>query len=387
MLGKLGVADYAVSVTDWRAGRIVWQSPDRGLRKADWGRESTEVSKATVQVHVPSHIADRIEPWMHCLTIYRAGDVVWHGVVMQVTATASGMSIVGWDGAGYFSRRRVPLARSWAQHDATQVMRTMVEDACGPMDATGIVEGIVTRESRLWVTDSWTPSECMLDDVVDALVKMGLSWSVVAGRLLIGPVGAQHTTATLSDRDLDGDFTVVKDGAEVVTDCHVQGKGVWGQWMDGDSPLGLVQAIEKADGLVREGECIQMAERVVKDAGLVPRRLVVPSGARLLPTAPVSIAELVPGVRVPVSSSQTGVTVASVMQVREVSVSVDSGGEDVKVTLSETSITHEVTDMPDPAEIDMRSPYEKELASKANTGTGSGAKQDEDGATVGTAPA
>lgn len=387
MLGRLGVGDYAVVVTDWAAGRVVWQSPDRGLRKADWGRELSEVSKATVQVHVPLHIADRVEPWMHCLTVYRAGEVVWHGVVMQVTATASGMAIVGWDGSGFFSRRRVPLARSWAQHDATQVMRTMVEDACGFADATGLVEGIVTRESRVWVTAAWTPAECMLDDVVDDLVKMGLVWTVVAGRLLVGPVGAQHTTATLSDRDVDGDFTVVKDGAEVVTDCHVQGKGVWGQWMAESSPLGLVQGIEKADGAVREEECVQMAKRVVKDASVTPRRLVVPSGARLLPSAPVGIDELVPGVRVPVSSRQTGVVVSSVMQVREVQVSVDSGGEDVKVTLGETSVTQEVTEMPDPALIDMRSPYEKEQASKTNTSTGSGAKQDEDGATVGTAPA
>ena len=49
MLGRLGVGDYAIVVTDWAAGRIGWQSPDRGLRKADWGRESSEVSKATVQ--------------------------------------------------------------------------------------------------------------------------------------------------------------------------------------------------------------------------------------------------------------------------------------------------------------------------------------------------
>lgn len=383
----LGTEDYAVAVTDWAAGRLVWQSDERSIISAAWGRERSEMSKAECRAVVPPHIADRVEPWMHTLTIYRGGRVVWHGVIVRVTATAGVLDIEASDGSVFFARRRVPIGRTWAQHDATQVMRTMVEDACGFADAAGLVEGMATMESRVWVTAGWTPAECMLVDVVDELVDQGLVWTVAAGRLLVGPIGATHTSAPLSDRDFGGELSVVKDGGQVVTDVHVQGKGVWGQHMAEASPLGLVQAIEKADGVVHEDEARQVAERIVAESSVTPRRLVVPSGARLLPTAPISVEELVPGARVPVSSSQTGVTVAAVMAVKEVSVSVDDDGEDVKVTLSETHVTDRVTDMPDPGLIDMRSPYEKELAKNHASGAGSGAARGEQPDEIGTAPA
>ncbi|MDO4610954.1 hypothetical protein [Corynebacterium sp.] len=370
-------------VADWRARRIVWQTAGSGLVSLEWGREQSEMSKAKVVAAVPGDVAGLLEPWAQTVTIFREGRVVWHGVVVTVTAVAGQVTISAADGAAFFSRRRVPLARLWQQHDATQVMRTMVEDACGPLDATGMVSAITTRESRIWVTASYTPSECMLDDVVDELVKQGLVWSVVAGRLLIGPVAAQHTTALLSDRDIDGQMQVVKDGSAAVTDVHVVGKGVWGQAGE-VSPLGLLQSIEKADGAVRAEECRRMAERIVADGAVTPRRLVMPSSARLLPTAPVALEELMPGVHVPVASSQTGVTVASTMAVKSVSVSVDDDGESVNLGLVEPPVTDEVRELPDPALIDMRSPYEKEQAKSSANGSGGGRKDDEK---VGVAPA
>ncbi|MDO5730772.1 hypothetical protein [Corynebacterium sphenisci] len=382
----LGAEEHTVMVADWRAERVVWQSAGPGLVAVEWAREAMETTKATVTAVVPRDVVEMLEPWAQTLTIFRGGRIVWHGVLVTMTATAARVTLSAADGSVFFSRRRVPLARLWQQHDATQVMRTMVEDACGPLDATGMVSAITTRESRIWVTASWTPAECMLDDVVDDLVEQGLVWSVVAGRLLIGPVAAQHTTALLSDRDIDGQMQVVKDGAAAVTDAHVVGKGVWGQWMDEDSPLGLLQVIEKADGAVREEECRQMARRLVQDGAVTPRRLVMPSSARLLPTAPVRLEELLPGARVPVASSQTGVTVAATMAVKSVKVTAGDDGEHVNVTLVETKVTDDVPNLPDPALIDMRSPCEKELARKNAHGSGGG-RSDDDAEDVGVPPA
>ena len=127
-----------------------------------------------------------------------------------------------------------------------------------------------------------------------------------------------------------------------------------------------------------------MAERIVADGAVTPRRLVMPSSARLLPTAPVALEELMPGVHVPVASSQTGVTVASTMAVKSVSVSVDDDGESVNLGLVEPPVTDEVRELPDPALIDMRSPYEKEQAKSSANGSGGGRKDDEK---VGVAPA
>lgn len=371
----LGSGDYAVVIGDWQAGRMYWQSPEGALIEVDWSRELNEMSKASARITAPDSVINGIEPWAHTMGIYRNGSLVWFGIIVQTTAKAGVVEIEAADGAKFFKHRRVPLHRLWQQHDATQVMRTHVEDACGYLDACSMVENLVTHESRIWVNASYTPSECMVDDVIDDLVEQGLVWTINAGTLIIGPLPGQYTTAQLSDKDLSGEFTVIKDGSDVVTDCHVKGKGVWGQFRE-DSPLGLVQSIEKADGAVREEECQQQAERRVKESAVTPRRLVIPNDSQLLPTAPLSIGELVPGVKVPIASTVTGINVASIMAVKSVKVNVSDKGEQVKVTLTETKVTNEVTSMPDPAKIDMRSPWEKELASKNHSGAGSGEKQD-----------
>lgn len=380
----LGAGDYAVTITEW-GGRIVWQSTTATLESVTWGRELGEVSKATVSVLLPPTMADLLEPWVHLVQVHRAGQLVWDGIIIRTETTWGRVRIEASDAGIMFSRRRVPHDRAWRQHDATQVMRTMVEDALGHRDPTNVVENIVARPSRLWVTASWSAAECMVGDVVDDLVGQGLAWCISAGRLLVGPVGAEYTTAQLSDKDFGGGMTVVKDGSEVVTDALVVGKGVWGQWADLNSPLGVVQAIEDADGAVYAEECQQQARRLVQDAGTTPRRLTVPSGSRLSPDAPVRMDELVPGVQVPVASRQTGVLVSSLMQLTTVEVSVDAGGEQVSVTLEETSVTGEVPALPDPAELDHRSPYERELEGTQNRGIGSGVPEGEDG--VGIPPA
>lgn len=386
MMEVLGSGAYSVTVSE-ATGRIIWQSTDSQFGGVTWARERNEVTKASVDAVMAPAIVNIIEPLVHLLTVYRDGELVWHGLLTKVRSTGSSVQLEAADGAFMFARRRVASNRTWQQTDATQVMRTMVEDGLGYSDRTGLVESIETAASRLWATAAWTAAEGMVSDVVSELVEMGLVWTVSAGRLLIGPVLSGYTTAQIADGDFDGEMTIVKDGSEVVTDALVVGKGVWGQWTVGDTPVGLFQSIESADGLVRAAECEQRAEMVVKDAAVPPRRLELPSGTRLMTTAPVLLSELVPGVRVPVATRQTGVVMASVMQLTKVEVTADNGGEQIKVTLEETNVTDRVTGLPDPADIDMRSPYEKELSKNQHTGTGSGAPKDEEQDEVGIPPA
>lgn len=369
--GSLGSGEYAVTIAEW-SGRIIWQTTDARFQRVTWARERNETTKATLTATMRPDVAHRVEPWVHVMTVYRNGVLVWHGVVLSTTVGGTSAQVTAFDGSVMFDRRRVPHNRTWAQHDATQVMRTMVEDGLGYADPVGVTTNISTRQSRLWVTAGWTAAECMVSDVVDHLAGMGLTWCVSAGRLLVGPVGAQYTLAQLTDHHFDGQIQVSKDGSEVVTDALVVGKGVWGQHTLGPNPVGLLQAMEKSDGAVRAEECQQAAERLVADASVAPRRVEVPSGARLLPTAPVTVEQLVPGARVPVATSQTGVVIGSTMQLLAVDVTADSSGEKVQVTLAEVNTADQPAELPDPADLDWRSPYEKEQQKAQNTGTGSG---------------
>ena len=364
----LGVGNYGVTISEW-SGRIIWQTTDTRFNALQFAREHSEVSKATLEAVMPRDVAGRLEPWVHLMSVYRDEVLVWHGAVIKVRAAGMRVELEAADGAAMFARRRIPSNRTWRQHDATQAMQTMVEDGLGYLDPVNLVENLVAYESRIWVTSHYVAGEAMVSDAVADFVEQGLAWTVSAGRLLIGPVGARRSTAQITDRDFDGELAVEKDGTDMVTDALVVGKGVTGVYTAGPTPYGMLQAIEKDDGAVREYECEQAAKRLVDDLQQAPRRIEVSGASRLLPTAPVTIEELIPGVRVPVASNQTGITVGATMQLVKLDVDVSDSGEAVKITLEETSVMDEPNDLPDPAELDWRSPYERELAS-TNASTG-----------------
>lgn len=370
----LGAGDYGVTLTEW-SGRILWQSTDTKLNKLSFSRELSEVSQASLEVQMPEDIANLIEPWVYRLSIYRNDVLVWHGAVTKVRSVGRSVRLEAADGAVMFDRRRIPLNRTWRQHDATQAMTTMVEDGLGYLDPVDLVDNLIAYESRIWVTSHYVAGEAMVADAVSDFVDQGLVWTVAAGRLLIGPVGARRSTAQITDRDFDGEVAIIKDGTEMVTDALVVGKGVNAIYTAGPTPYGMLQTIEKDDGAVREYECEQAAKRLVEDLRQAPRSIEVSGASRLLPSAPISIEELIPGVRVPVASNQTGITVGSTMQLTKLDVDVSDSGEAVKITLEETSVVDEPSELPDPAEMDWRSPYERELASQ---GASTGGKTEEE---------
>lgn len=379
----LGAGDYGVTLTEW-SGRILWQSTDTKLNGLSFSRELSEVSQASLEAQMPEDVANLIEPWIYRLSIYRNDVLVWHGAVTKVRSVGKSVSLEAADGAVMFDRRRIPLNRTWRQHDATQAMQTMVEDGLGYLDPVDLVDNLIAYESRIWVTSHYVAGEAMVADAVSDFVDQGLVWTVAAGRLLIGPVGARRSTAQITDRDFDGEVAIVKDGTEMVTDALVVGKGVNAIYTAGVTPYGMLQTIEKDDGAVREYECEQAAKRLVDDFQQAPRSIEVSGASRLLPSAPISIEELIPGVRVPVASNQTGITVGSTMQLTKLDVDVSDSGETVKITLEETSVVDEPSELPDPAEMDWRSPYERELASQ---GASTGGKTEEDSTDLPVPPA
>ncbi|MGZ7292831.1 hypothetical protein ACXWQM_09710, partial [Streptococcus pyogenes] len=86
-------------------------------------------------------------------------------------------------------------------------------------------------------------------------------------------------------------------------------------------------------------------------------------GAGLRADAPVSLHELVPGVRVPVSSVQTGVRVGCDLMIEKVAFSPDG----IKLSLVPPSVSWEAREeFPPPLTNDFKSPWEKEQAGKAN---------------------
>lgn len=374
--GRLGTEIYDAVVTD-RAGRKVWQSGNNSMNKVTWGREYCETSVATVTLTANPYVANQVEPWVHKLTIYRGDELVWHGIIRQVRASASVLQLTAYDGSVYFGYRRIGQSRHYFNRDAVTVAQDLVVDSFGVDDPLEVLDGLVVEQSYLWMTMDLTAATTLVDASMDELVKQGFAWTVSAGRMILGPLPAQHTTSQLTDDHWSADVEVVKEGAECLTDVLVLGKGVYGFWSDRTTQVGTLQGVQKADSLVHEEDCQNMAKRAVSEALYPPRLVSLPGAARLLPSAPVEINELVPGVRVPVSSNQTGITVGSTMALKKVDVTVDSKGENVSITLMEPPSNQNASLLPPPGQEDYNSPYDQEKRDKEQTQTAAtGAKAD-----------
>lgn len=369
-MGALGSAEWSASVTE-PTGRIVWSSGMTGMEEFSCGRDLSDVSSGSVTFLAPGALADRVEPWIHALNIFADDELVWQGMTTEVTAGARTVVLEAEDPATYMSRRRVPTGRRFDQEDASRIMAQMFVDAMAGGDPLKVSDNLLEYPSRIWAVVDETANAVTLDDVVKDLVSAGLEWTVYAGRLLIGPGPSRYTTQTLSDVHLGSGLTVVKDGRDVATDVVVIGKGVWGHRAIDDDRLGI-QSIVKADSLTTVEECEKRAEEELKKYSVAPRRIVLGGSVSLSPESPVQLRELIPGVRVPVSTEQTGVLVASDMVLDQVRVSGDSGGADVAIGLTTPGLSWEEREQfPPPKTFDGWSPYEKEKADKDRKASGS----------------
>lgn len=362
-MAVLGTPVYGVTISE-PTGRVVYQSSG-GFTGWEFHRELCEPSTARLELPFNPTLAGRLEPWLHVVTFYADEEPVWHGVVMQVEASAEGLVVEAADGGAFFQRRRLSASRRFDQQDAARVMSVLVEDAMSVGDPLRVVDNMRLSESRVWVVVDEVANTKLVSDVLDDLAEAGLQWTFLAGTLLIGSVMAGHTTAMLSDRHLTGGVTVVKDGKDIVTDVLVQGEGTWAQRSIGDDRL-VVQAVEKSTNLKTEEACEARAEAVLLEQGVGPLRVEV-DASPLSPEAPVSLNELVPGVRVPVSSSQTGIPVGVVLMVESMSVS--DGLVTLTLGVPNAGLLERDEYPPEPS-LSHQSPYTIEQADKQNQSAG-----------------
>lgn len=356
-MGVLGTPQWGAALTE-PSGRVIWQAGEEGMTDWSFNRELCEISEGKITLPSDPALAQRVEPWLHALTFYAGLEPVWHGIVTGVVSGGGELVISASDGAAFFKRRRLPSGRTWDQADAAQVMSQVVTDGMGPSDPLRVVHHMHALDSRIWVVVDEAANTVLVSDVVDDLTSAGLEWTFFAGSLLIGPVAGRVTLPTLTDDHLGGDVKVSKSGKDVVTDVLVTGDGVWAQKALEDDRV-VLQSIQKGDKLVTAAECETLADSVLAEHGVAPVSVSVPDS--LMPSAPVGINDLVPGVRVPISSSQTGITVGALLMLEKVTV--DAG--EVKVDFGVPGISFEEREeFPPPASMDHQSPWVREQASK-----------------------
>lgn len=323
MIGQSGEYPVTVHTVD---GRAIGQITSLDTANITWGRELNEVSRCDAVFAADADVIDRLTPWHHWITAWGDTAPVWSGPVRKVTIGDHEARVEARDVAAFMSRTRVPLTRAWRSREpaaiADLMWRSMLELHQVPIDPL-VLPSVGGEVFDLSVTAETQ----MLSQASDELVKLGLRWTVVAGRPVLG-VQPDDPVAALHDCDFMESTQVVRDGSRAANDVRVQGQNAARTYTADMAGLRL-QALVSIDDLFGVSNIERAARQYARGVAAIREQIVVPSSATLHPDAEVTVDDLVPGAHFMVHSRG----LSEVMMLTQMEVSASGGAHDVSVTL------------------------------------------------------
>jgi hypothetical protein len=342
----VGVADllgcpetYGVALHD-RYGRVPI-GPVLEPSRVEWSRAADETSEASVEFAVPECCAQlgQAEPWCHDVSIYRDADLVWQGPLLQPVFEGSTVTLYARDVTAWLDWRTIHAALDFTAsglgaQDLVDIAEAVIADALS-VDDPNVLPYLHTIPSGITGERSYAPDSTHAGDELRELARTGVDFTAIGRRIILSGGGTTlGRLATLHDEHFAGPLRIIKDGLAALTRAVLIGEGVTAS-SGGAGECGLLERVFKEDSVLDVVSA--QAEANARAAGGYPTPvfLEVPDNARLTPDAPVSINQLVPGVLVPVASTQTCLEVATVLRLTKLSVSYTPGdGETVGVTLA-----------------------------------------------------
>lgn len=327
-MAELGCAtDYEVVVTD-RGTRQVADLPFTALT---WQRRRDALSDCRVTVPTSGRdccgdVSD-LRTWRHELLVLRDGQRVWEGPIVDLIYNRSSLQIVAHDSLAWLARRAIRSRLCFSSEcagvgrDVALIARDVIRHALAPDDPELT---LTMRSTGITVERVFEAHSAYALDVLGELARNGLRFTAVGRRVVLfgSNLGG---TPTLDCSHFRTDISVVEPGLSVATRAFVRGQSAVGEAGGVDGFFGLVEQIVQ-DDLVRSQAQADQAAAFAADALAPPGLLVlVPPGAALSPTAPVTIDQLVPGVGVPVSVDCVCRDVTQTLQLVGIDVSVVGG--------------------------------------------------------------
>lgn len=309
-------------------GRMIGDFPCNIITAFQWGREQNEVSTASYDVGGLDAVdlAHEIIPWVHWTTIWHDGEPVWTGPIQSAKGTRNSATISARDTATLLWRTRVPVTRTWTDTHTEDIAFDLWQQMLQlhKVRATPVVLSEVVRKS---FTITAKAEQRMLNQVIDDLAKVGLIWTVVAGRPVLG-VFSRDPVVSLEECDIMAELEWLRDGSQTFNDVRVQGQN-WAQTAVADLAGLRLQTLVSMDDMFGASNIQRATLQYAQDSARIKDQLVVPGSASLHPQAPVSLNDLVPGKVWAVHTD----TASQLMRLDQVSVTGSPGSIDVQVGL------------------------------------------------------
>lgn len=331
-----GIPDTNISIHT-ADGVEIGVFPCTTQQSVKWMREGNEVSGAEFTVHTQPNLelCEELRQWAHWATIWEDDVPVWTGPLKTIRVGRSRTEVTCRDPAWFMWRTRVPTTRTWVDTAPARV-------ADGLWQAMFQLHGIAATPRVLdgSVSDTFTLSakadSRMLHQTMNDLVKVGLNWTVVAGRPVLGTFPIDPV-AELAECDFMVELDRVRDGSQMYNDIRVQGQN-WARNAIADLAGLHLQHLVSLDDLFGVSNIERAAQQYARELATFRDTIEVPAGATLNPEAPVTLDDLVPGKVLLIHAGN----VIQPMRLDQLTVSTTPETREVQVTLVAVENTGEI---------------------------------------------
>lgn len=309
-------------------GRMVGDFPCNVVTSFTWGREANEVSVCSFDVATQgaAELVEELRPWVHWVTVWHDGLSVWTGPIQSVRLRSDLTSINARDPSTLMWRTRVPVSRTWVdthtENIANDLWKAMLQ--LHRVRVTPVVLAEVVQKS---FTITAKAEQRMLHQLMDDLAKVGLTWTVVAGRPVLGEF-SREPVATLEDCDFMVELERRRDGTQTYNDVRIQGQN-WAQTAVAELAGLRLQTLVSMDDMFGSANVQRAALEYAHRTSRIRDELVVPGSASLHHSASVTLDDLVPGKVFVVHSG----AISQLMRLDQMSVTGAPGSIDVQVSL------------------------------------------------------
>lgn len=348
----------------------------------NWDRRIDETSQATVRIPMTAECCRRgalgagigqLHSWHHGIAIYRDGVAVWDGPIVQIKYTQDYVEITAYDISALLAKRLVPrdicfsddpnvcvagaTGVSYGARSPEFVAATLIREALS-VDGHGAFVDILGESSFTYEAFFYQYGGPIYD-LLTKLAQNYINFTVLGRRIVISVGGLTDgtgiaKTATLVCADFKSEgFSVVEDGLAALTedvqyasDLVVDGVATRNVGIARAFTLpqkanyyyGLLQGIQDGDSVLATAgstpplEALTQAAKNIVNGAYPPPLVMSPEGAQLQANAPVTMAQLVPGVLVPIIFDCLCVEIGQTFLLARLDVTFDATGETVTPT-------------------------------------------------------
>ncbi|MFI6326651.1 hypothetical protein ACIBG8_54645 [Nonomuraea sp. NPDC050556] len=236
MAGVLGCAEAYQIVAHWRGGERQFGAIS-GVTALTWGRRLDKTSTCTLEITkgeadpaCVNGVLDKLAEWVHEVTVYRDGKVVWQGPVTSIDERRTTVTVLARDVVGWLDRRInwVELKKQTA--DGTVIAESYIRQAFARWTEPGTSTSYSTDPNVLEFlkvyngapkakVERFLPRSAYYGTLLRNLTKQGMDFTCVGRRIIIMPEATSKTRAQarLTDADFSQEISVLSDGMAIAT--------------------------------------------------------------------------------------------------------------------------------------------------------------------------